>query len=114
MTAASPDQLGTLADLLEQEYAALRSADTDAVADIAARKRTLTDTLAGCVLPAGLAALAERCRELNRRNGELLHLQHGLLTRAMRVLSGADAAPAVYGARGLAQADAGRRHIASV
>jgi hypothetical protein len=37
-----------------------------------------------------------------------------MLTRAMRVLSGADAAPAVYGARGLAQADTGRRHIASV
>lgn len=42
VTAASADQLGTLADLLEQEYAALRRADTDA----------------GCVLPAGLAALA--------------------------------------------------------
>lgn len=37
-----------------------------------------------------------------------------MLSGALRVLSGADAAPAVYGARGPAQTDTGRRHIASV
>jgi flagellar biosynthesis/type III secretory pathway chaperone len=110
--------LDALAGLLEQEYAALRRADAAAVADIAARKRELTDRLAGLqpppdTLPPALDALALRCRDLNRRNGELLHLQQGMLTRALRVLSGADPAPTVYGARGQTQGDAGGRHIGS-
>jgi flagellar biosynthesis/type III secretory pathway chaperone len=118
--AADPQPLlDALAGLLEQEYAALRRADATAVSAIAARKRELTDQLAGLPLPAGgelpatLGALAERCRDLNRRNGELLHLQQGMLTRALRVLSGADPTPTVYGARGQTQGHAGSRHIAS-
>lgn len=109
--------LDALAGLLEQEYAALRRADAAAVADIAARKRALTDQLAGLpqpdTLPPALDALALHCRDLNRRNGELLHLQQGMLTRALRVLSGADPAPTVYGARGQTQGHAGGRHIGS-
>lgn len=106
-------QLGALAELLEQEYGALRRADAAAVAGIAARKRELTDSLAGMRLPPALDALARHCHTLNQRNGELLHLQQGMLTRAMRVLSGANATPAVYGARGQTQVEAGRRRIAS-
>ena len=124
-TPAAPtghDLLGTLVGLLEQEYAALRQADAAAVVSIAERKRALTGTLASLGLPAvgdaGLpaptAALARRCHDLNRRNGELLHLQQSMLTRAMRVLSGNDAGPTVYGARGQTQATPGGRHIASV
>ncbi|MDD3650840.1 flagellar export chaperone FlgN [Immundisolibacter sp.] len=119
MTADPQPLLDALAALLEQEYAALRRADAAAVTDIAARKRELTDHLAGLhlpdagELPPALGALAQRCRDLNRRNGELLHLQQGMLTRAMRVLSGADPAPTVYGARGQTLGDAGGRHIGS-
>jgi len=124
-TPAAPtghDLLGTLAGLLEQEYAALRQADAAAVVSIAERKRELTATLASLGLPASgdaslpapTAALARRCHDLNRRNGELLHLQQSMLTRAMRVLSGNDTGPTVYGARGQAQATPGGRHIASV
>lgn len=124
-TPAAPtghDLLGTLAGLLEQEYAALRQADAAAVVNIAERKRALTGTLASlnlpavgnASLPAPTAALAQRCHDLNRRNGELLHLQQSMLTRAMRVLSGNDAGPTVYGARGQTQATPGGRHIASV
>jgi flagellar biosynthesis/type III secretory pathway chaperone len=36
-----------------------------------------------------------------------------MLTRALRVLSGADPAPTVYGARGQTQGNAGGRHIGS-
>ncbi len=123
-TPAAPtghDLLGTLVGLLEQEYAALRQADAAAVVSIAESKRALTGTLASLGLPAGdarlpapTAELAQRCHDLNRRNGELLHLQQSMLTRAMRVLSGNDAGPAVYGARGQTQATPGGRHIASV
>ena len=121
--AATPtghDLLDTLAGLLEQEYAALRQADAAAVVSIAERKRALTGSLAslglraGGDLPAPTAALARRCHELNRRNGELLHLQQSMLARAMRVLSGNDAGPTVYGARGQTQTTPGGRHIASV
>ncbi len=123
--AAAPtghDLLGTLAGLLEQEYAALRQADAAAVVSIAERKRALTGSLASlglraggeADLPAPTAALARRCHELNRRNGELLHLQQSMLARAMRVLSGNDAGPTVYGARGQTQTTPGGRHIASV
>lgn len=116
------DLLGALAGLLEQEYAALRQADAAAVVSIAECKRKLTGTLASLDLPAigdaGLPAptaeLARRCHDLNRRNGELLHLQQSMLTRAMRVLSGNDAGPAVYGARGQTQTQPAGRHIASV
>lgn len=124
-TPAAPtghDLLGTLAGLLEQEYAALRQADAAAVVNIAERKRALTGTLASlnlpavgnASLPAPTAELARHCHDLNRRNGELLHLQQSMLTRAMRVLSGNDAGPTVYGARGQTQATPGGRHIASV
>lgn len=121
--AATPtghDLLDTLAGLLEQEYAALRQADAAAVVSIAERKRALTGSLAslglraGGDLPAPTAALARRCHELNRRNGELLHLQQSMLARAMRVLSGNDAGPTVYGARGQTQTTPSGRHIASV
>ena len=121
--AAAPighDLLDTLAGLLEQEYAALRQADAAAVVSIAERKRALTGSLAslglraGGDLPAPTAALARRCHDLNRRNGELLHLQQSMLARAMRVLSGNDAGPTVYGARGQTQTTPGGRHIASV
>lgn len=61
-----------------------------------------------------LGELAQRCRDLNRRNGELLHLQQSMLTRAMRVLSGSDTGPTVYGARGQTHTSPGGRHIASV
>jgi hypothetical protein len=50
--AADPQPLlDALAGLLEQEYAALRRADAATVTDIAARKRELTDQLAGLPLP---------------------------------------------------------------
>ena len=118
-------QLAALAELLEQEYAALRRADAAAVASIASQKRQLTDSLAhrgrpGATatgvgaLPLPVGELAQRCHDLNRRNGELLRLQQSMLTRAMRVLSGNDAGPTVYGARGQTQATPGGRHIASV
>jgi flagellar biosynthesis/type III secretory pathway chaperone len=119
-TPTGHDLLDTLAGLLEQEYATLRQADAAAVVSIAERKRALTGSLAslglraGGDLPAPTAALARRCHELNRRNGELLHLQQSMLARAMRVLSGNDAGPTVYGARGQTQTTPGGRHIASV
>jgi flagellar biosynthesis/type III secretory pathway chaperone len=119
MTADPQPLLDALAGLLEQEYAALRRADAAAVTAIAARKRALTAPLAGLhlpdagELPPGARHAGARCRDLNRRNGELLHLQQGMLTQALRVLSGADPAPTVYGARGQTQGDAGGRHIGS-
>lgn len=127
-----PDAEPTLRGLLtalgeapEQEYTALRQADAVSVASIASHKRQLTDALASLgqpgtsatgtfTLPAPLGELARRCHDLNRRNGALLHLQQSMLTRAMRVLTGSDASPTVYGARGQTQATAGGRHIASV
>lgn len=121
-TPTGHDLLDTLAGLLEQEYAALRQADAAALVSIAESKRALTGTLASLGLPAGddarlpapTAELARRCHDLNRRNGELLHLQQSMLARAMRVLSGNDAGPTVYGARGQTQTTPGGRHIASV
>lgn len=129
--AASPaaqDVLTALVELLEQEYAALRRADSAAVTGIASSKRRLTDTLADTLggpsqqtavpamaaSPAPLTDLVRQCHDLNRRNGELLRLQQGMLTRAMRVLSGADAGPALYGARGETHLTSGSRLIASV
>lgn len=116
MTAADAqlrDLLGALADLLEQEYGALRAADAQAVADIALRKRELTDALTGTPLPPELGTLAQRCHDLNRRNGELLHLQQGMIARALRVLSGSDNTPTLYSARGQATASVSGRHISS-
>jgi flagellar biosynthesis/type III secretory pathway chaperone len=115
-------RLAALAELLEQEYAALRRADAAAVVRIASQKRQLTDALAtigradagAFKPPAALGELTQRCQALNRRNGELLHLQQSMLTRAMRVLSGSDSSPGVYGARGQTQPSPGGRHIASV
>lgn len=133
--AASPaaqDVLTALVELLEQEYAALRRADSAAVTGIASNKRRLTDTLADTMAntlagprqqtavpamaasPAPLTDLVRQCHDLNRRNGELLRLQQGMLTRAMRVLSGADASSALYGARGETHLTSGSRLIASV
>lgn len=111
--APGQEPLTRMIDLLEQEYEALRAADGVAVARIADAKRQLTETLAGLddALP---AALLRRCHDLNRRNGELLRLQQGMLTRALRVMSGSTADPATYGARGQTRADAASRHIASV
>jgi flagellar biosynthesis/type III secretory pathway chaperone len=117
--------LTALGEVLEQEYTALRQADAATVVSIAGRKRQLTDALANLSQPGVLATetftppeplgeLARRCHGLNRRNGELLHLQQSMLTRAMRVLSGSDAGPTVYGARGQTQTSPGGRHIASV
>jgi flagellar biosynthesis/type III secretory pathway chaperone len=111
--ASEQDPLTRMIDLLEQEYAALRAADGAAVARIADAKRQLTEALAG-LADTPPAALLRRCHELNRRNGELLHLQQGMLTRALRVMSGGAADATTYGARGQAQADAAGRHIASV
>ena len=119
---AARDLLAALAEVLEQEYAALRRADAAAVASIASHKRQLTDALATIGRadapafrpPAPLGELTQRCHALNRRNGELLHLQQSMLTRAMRVLSGSDSSPGVYGARGQTQANPGGWHIASV
>jgi len=116
------DLLVSLAELLEQEYAALRRADAAAVTAIAGHKRQLTDALAtigradaaAFKPPAPLGELTQRCHALNQRNGELLHLQQSMLTRAMRVLSGSDASPTLYGARGQTQTNPGGRHIASV
>lgn len=117
--------LAALVEVLEQEYAALRRADAATVAGIAGQKRQLTDSLANLDragasaaeafnLPAPLGELAQRCHDLNRRNGELLRLQQSMLMRAMRVLSGNDTNPTVYGARGQTHASPGGRHIASV
>ena len=117
--------LAALIEVLEQEYAALRRADATAVASIASQKRQLTDSLAqrgrpGATatgvgaLPVAVGELTQRCHALNRRNGELLHLQQSMLTRAMRVLSGSDSSPSVYGARGQTSPTAAGRHIASV
>ena len=128
-TAPDHDALGALADLLEQEYAALRQADAAAVTAIAATKRRLTETLVGLDrqnVAAGevgsadsarqnqRADLARRCRDLNRRNGQLLALQQSMLTRAIRVLMGTEQSPALYGASGESRQTVGSRHIASV
>ena len=110
--ATGRDPLVGMIDLLEQEYAALRAADGAALTRIADAKRALTEALAGSGNDLPESAL-RHCQELNRRNGELLHLQQGMLTRAMRVLSGAAVDPATYGARGQTQADAASRHLAS-
>lgn len=112
-TAHGHDPLAGMIDLLEQEYAALRAADGEALTRITNAKRELTEAL-GRLTGAVPEAALRRCQELNRRNGELLHLQQGMLTRALRVLSGAAAAPATYGARGQTQADAASRYRASV
>lgn len=116
--ASRQDLLAGMIDLLEQEYVALRRADGAAVTRIADAKRKLTETLAGVDWPTAtgtdLAALLGRCNDLNRRNGELVHLQQGMLARAMRVLSGGDTGPATYGARGQTSARPSGRHIASV
>lgn len=114
-TAPAPQLLARMIELLEQEYAALRAADGEAVARIANAKRQITETLAGLGdggtgLPADLV---RRCHGLNHRNGELVRLQQGMLTRTLRVLSGGAADPATYGARGQAHADPASRHIAS-
>ena len=116
--ASRQDLLAGMIDLLEQEYVALRRADGVAVTRIADAKRKLTETLADVAWPTDtgtdLATLLGRCNDLNRRNGELVHLQQGMLTRAMRVLSGGDTGPAIYGARGQTSARPSGRHIASV
>lgn len=112
-TARGPDLLAGMIDLLEQEYAALRAADGAALMRIADTKRELTEAL-GSLGGAVPESALRRCQELNRRNGELLHLQQGMLARAMRVLSGAATDAATYGARGQTQADAASRYRASV
>ena len=112
-TGTAQNPLAGMIDLLEQEYAALRAADGAALMRIADAKRALTEAL-GSLDGAVSEPALRRCQELNRRNGELLHLQQGMLTRAMRVLSGAAADPSTYGARGQAQADAASRYRASV
>lgn len=112
-TASGHEPLAGMIDLLEQEYAALRAADGEALLRIANAKRELTDAL-GRLDGAVPESALRRCQELNRRNGELLHLQQGMLARAMRVLSGAATDPATYGARGQTQADAASRYRASV
>lgn len=112
------DILTGMIDLLEQEYAALRRADAAAVTRIGDAKRKLTETLAGLDWPTPLrvelAALLARCNDLNRRNGELVHLQQSMFARAMRVLCGGDTGPALYGARGQTSLGQSGRHIASV
>ncbi len=125
--ASGHETLVALADLLEQEYAAFKQADGAAVTAIAATKRRLTETLSrlettsdGQIEPADsprqeqTADLARHCRDLNRRNGQLLALQQGMLTRAMRVLMGTEQTPALYSASGESRPQVGSRHIASV
>lgn len=110
--------LGALHQALEQEHAALRHGDGEAVIGAARTKHALTERLAAVLpadasWPAALGDLARRCHELNRRNGEVLRLQQSTLARAMRVLSGNDAAPCLYGAQGQTHGTAAGRHITS-
>lgn len=125
MTAAMPSSevgtealLGALHEALEQEHAALRHGDGEAVIGAARTKHQLTERLAtvlpqDAALPAALGELARRCHELNRRNGEILRLQQSTLARAMRVLSGNDATPCLYGAHGQTHSTGAGRHITS-
>lgn len=110
--------LTALRDALQQEYAALCQGDGVAVLDSARTKQQLTERLAalapaGCAWPAAWTDLARLCDDLNRRNGEVLRLQQSTLARAMRVLSGNEAAPCLYGARGQTHTPAAGRHITS-
>jgi len=104
--------LEALSNVIEEEYAALQTRDTDALLRIAATKERQLEELrrleserrsATAALTAAqslrLGELAARCRSGNAANGALAEAQRQNVTRLLRLLRG-DTGTAAYGGDG--------------